>query len=218
MRFPLKTGLWPCLSLLVLLATQSSVMHAQVVTSASATTSSPSSDSLRPGDIIRLRIWREPDLSGDFVVDDRGEVVLPKLGVIRLADQSLDSLRTTLFNQYSRYLTQTSIEVTVLHRIQVLGAVKNPGLYPVDGTMAVADAIALAGGIVVDGNSKQVQLIRDGQKITAKLSPDARIGQMAMRSGDQLYVPFRSWLSRNGYLAGTLLSAAVTAIAILHRN
>lgn len=189
-----------------------SPLHAQNArpTPTASQTLAAASDAVRPGDIIRLRIWREPDLSGDFQIDEGGEVVLPRLGPTRVVDQSPADLRARLVQAYSEFLNQTSIEVSVLRRIQVMGAVKSPGLYPVDPTMTVGDILALAGGITPDGNQKKVQLNRDGRRLFGDLDQGTRLADTPLRSGDQLYVPYRSWLARNGYLVGTLASAAVT--------
>src|ERR671932_772493 len=122
------------------------------------------SDTILPGDVVRLRIWREPDLSGDFPIDESGEVVLPRVGPVKATSETPQSLKTKLYSEYQKYLAQTSIDVTVLRRVQVLGAVRNPGLDPLDATMSVSDAVAMAGGVTTDGNEKKVQLIRGGQK------------------------------------------------------
>src|SRR3954463_1899933 len=98
------------------------------------TTSSPSAHAvavgnvLAPGDIVRLRIWREPDLSGDFAVDEGGVVTFPKIGPLDVLQQSTQSLKETLLGKYDAYLINPSVEVTILRRINVLGAVQKPGL------------------------------------------------------------------------------------------
>ena len=177
-----------------------------------------SQDAILPGDVVRLRIWREPDLSGDFPIDESGEVVLPRIGPVKATSETPESLKAKLYNEYQKYLAQTSIDVSVLRRVQVLGAVKNPGLYPLDATMTVSDAVAMAGGVTPDGNEKKVQLVRGGQKLSGNLPQRTRLADTPIRSGDQLYVPYRSWLSRNGYLAGSLIAASATVIAILSRR
>src|SRR5919199_875193 len=160
----------------------------------------PTPDAILPGDVVRLRIWREPDLSGDFPIDESGEVVLPRVGPVKATSETPQSLKTKLYSEYQKYLAQTSIDVTVLRRVQVLGAVRNPGLYPLDATMTVSDAVAMAGGVTSDGNDKKVQLIRAGQTINGHLDQRERLVDSPIRSGDQLYIPYRSWLARNGYL------------------
>jgi len=167
---------------------------------------------LHPGDIVRLRIWREPDLSGDFPVDQSGIVTFPKLGPIRVADESTASLQMKLVNGYQEFLRNPSIEVILLRRVNVLGAVRNPGLYPVDATMTIADAVALAGGATPDGNRRKIELLRDGKRLDVPLTDAARIADLPIRSGDQLFIPERSWFARNPGLIATAVSAGVSLI------
>jgi len=176
-----------------------------------------SADLLRPGDLIRLRIWREPDLSGDFAVDQLGTVVLPKLGPMAVTKQSPESLKARLIAAYQVYLNHPSIDVMFLRRVQVLGEVRNPGLYPVDPTMTLGDAVALAGGTTMDGNPNKVKLIRDGVTLSGSLSRGARVGDSQVRSGDQIFVPERSWISRNPGILATYITAGVGLfIALQH--
>ncbi len=94
------------------------------------------------------------------------------------------------------FLNHTSVDVAVLRRVQVVGAVQKPGLYHVDPTMTIADAIALAGGVSPDGRTDRVEIIREGQRLRAGTGR-MLISQSAVQSGDQLFVPERSWVSRN---------------------
>jgi protein involved in polysaccharide export with SLBB domain len=125
-----------------------------------------------------------------------------------------DSLKNWILNSYANYLKNPSIEVLLIRRVQVLGAVKNPGLYPVEPTMTVADAIALAGGNTPEGKSNVVELRRQGQK-AGQLSGRSFIGQSSIRSGDQIYVPQRSWISRN---PGVVISAVALISTIVWRS
>lgn len=170
---------------------------------------------LRPGDIVRLTIWREPDLSGDFQVDETGVVVFPLIGPRTVTEVPPDSLRRQLVDAYSTYLRHPSIDVVLLRRVNVLGAVAKAGLYPVDPTMTIADVLALAGGSTPVGDPDKVRLIRDGETITARISQRTVVGELPIRSGDQLYVPERSWLSRNTSIVATLISGAITLFLAL---
>jgi polysaccharide export outer membrane protein len=166
---------------------------------------------LQPGDMVRLRIWREPEMSGDYRVDESGMVVFPRIGALAVGRLSTDSLRSLLVSIYSAQLRDPSIEVTVLRRVNVLGAVRNPGLYHVDPTMTVADVMAMAGGVNGDGNPNRVELIRQGQRVSVRLSQQSLVAESPIRSGDQLWIPQRSWLARNA----TVVAAAVTATALI---
>ncbi len=171
----------------------------------SARVAGPGAGALRPGDAIRLKIWREPDLSGDFPVEEDGVVVLPKIGRTRVTAEHPDSLKAQLVRTYATYLVNPSIQVQILRRIQVLGAVRTPGLYSVDPTMTIADALALAGGVTPQGRSNKVELRRAGEKVSGLLAGRLLIADSPIRSGDQVFVPERSWISRNpGILIGAL--------------
>jgi protein involved in polysaccharide export with SLBB domain len=173
---------------------------------------SDSALALRPGDAVRLRIWREPDLSGDFPVNESGIVVLPKLGPRRVVAENPDSLKAWVVHSYAELLRNPSIEVLLVRRVQVLGAVKNPGLYPIEPTMTVADAIALAGGTTPQGRSDKVELRRQGERVPGKLSGRLLIGESAIRSGDQIYVPERSWISRNPAVVVGVVGLVTTVV------
>jgi protein involved in polysaccharide export with SLBB domain len=174
-------------------------------------------DPLRPGDVVRVRIWRETDLSGDFLVDENGVVMLPKLGPTQVTHEPIDRLRAQLMQAYQMYLHDSSIEIIPMRRIRVTGAVRNPGLYTVDPTVTVADALALAGGATPQGKRDRVLLIRGEMSIDARLSPSEDRTLSPLRSGDQLFVPERSWISRNPRLVIGAVSATASMIWAVSR-
>lgn len=174
-------------------------------------------DVLRPGDIVRLVVWREAAFSGDFTVDRDGRVVLPRLGSVLVAGVPTAELREQIIGGLARYLRNPSIDVIFLRRITIHGAVARAGLYPVDPTMTVLDALALAGGPRGDGRLDRIQLIRDGQEVATISTTGVQIGDLAIRSGDQLFVPEQAWFRRNTALVATAFSAAVSvAITLLY--
>jgi protein involved in polysaccharide export with SLBB domain len=208
-------------ALLLALAAGESAAPRTAATQTAAEPAAPAAaaEPARPGDLVRLRIWREPDLSGDFPVEEDGAVVLPRLGRVEVAGEDPAALRARLSAAYGEFLQHASVSVTLLRRVRILGAVRNPGLYPVDPTMTVADALALAGGTTLQGAPRTVQLVRDGRPLTARLDPDALLANSRLRSGDQLYVPERSWISRNAGVVSAALSATVTvAVALMRRR
>jgi protein involved in polysaccharide export with SLBB domain len=173
---------------------------------------------LRPGDIVRLRIWREPDFSGDFPVESNGIAVLPHIGDVAVHGETSETLRLKLLKGYSEILQNPSISITVLRRIQVLGAVTKPGLYPVDATMTVSDAIALAGGPTPSGKSDKAVLVRDGQRMTTTLQAGATLGSSQVRSGDQIFVPQQSrWANERMFYTAVGAGISVLLAFIRYR-
>ena len=166
---------------------------------ASGTSSSvaASRNSLLPGDVVEVQIWREEDLSGEFTVDEDGIVVLPLIGEKSVSGISPQDLRDQLSEDYAVYLQNPSVNVRLLRRITVAGEVRVPGLYTVDATVSLADLIARAGGLTSDGDSDKVTLTRGGQLYSLDLNGATVVGEAGIRSGDRLLVGRRSWLSRN---------------------
>jgi len=181
-----------------------------------APVTSERADSLRVGDVLRLWIWREPELSGEFLVPENGVVVLPKLGTWKVKGRRPVELRSELITEYQKYLRNPSIEVTFLRRVNVLGSVKHPGVYPLDETMSIANALALAGGPEPEGKPNEVELYRDGKKLITRITQQTRITDLPIQSGDQLFVPERSWAARNTPILAAMVSGLVSvAIALI---
>ena len=207
------------LALGILVGLPLSLAHGQSnVSESTASESTPATATLQPGDMVRLRIWREPDLSGDYPVNEAGEVVLPKLGPLTVSEISGDSLQHMLVASYARFLRQPSIDVILLRRVSVQGEVRSPGVFQVDPTMTVSSVLALAGGPSSDGNTNRIELRRDGQQIEVKLAPETQLLESPLRSGDQLWVPKRSWWSRNtAVIASTLTAVGIVVGAAITR-
>lgn len=213
---PRHTGALGVMAILAMAT--ASPLHAQSDSSVVASPAPEHHQVLRPGDVIRLKIWREPELSGDYIVDIDGNVIFPMIGPYRVVDESPESLKEELLEAYREYLRNPSIEIMPLRRVNVLGAVKAPGLYPIDATMTLADVLALAGGSTPQGDPDKIKLIRDGEAITTRLSQRSRVIDLPIRSGDQLFVPERNWVSRNSGVVAATISASVSLIIALIRN
>lgn len=186
-------------------------VSAQRAMAASGVVSAPTgrdAAGLEPGDVVRLRIWREPDMSGDYPVDARGFATFPRLGSMLVTSVSADSLQRLLVTEYTKYLKNPSVEIVVLRRVRVVGAVKTPGVYTVDPTMRVRDVLALAGGASAEGKTNRVRLDRDGTSRDIDLSDTAHSNEETLRSGDQLYVPQRGWFARNTPLVAAIVSVS----------
>lgn len=165
-------------------------------------------------------VWRELDYSGDFPVDARGLVVLPNLGPVGARGKTAQALSDSITRAYQKFLNNPSIQVTVLRRVAVSGEVAKPGLYPADATITIGELIALAGGVTPNGNQKKIELVRDGRVITSGLGPGTVLQNSPVQSGDQVFVPQRSWMSRNGgiFLAGAVSVTTAVIVAILVRR
>ena len=156
-------------------------------------------------------------MSGDVAVDEQGVATLPRLGPLRVANLPADSLKRLLVSSYARYLRDPAVDITVLRRITVLGAVRTPNVYHVEPTMTVADALALAGGAAPNGKVDEVELRRRDRGAAVKLTRGTRLADTPIRSGDELYVPQRSWFSRNAPLVFGAIGTTVSVLYFIFR-
>jgi polysaccharide export outer membrane protein len=166
---------------------------------------------LEPGDAIRLAFWREPALSGEYPVDAHGSVVLPYVGERTVTGIAPTTVRAELLAEYANVLANQAVQVSLLRRVRILGAVRSPGLYRVDATMTIADALALAGGLSPNGRLDGVRIVRGGMVIPVDLTSDAPVDG-SLHSGDQITVRESGWLARN---SAALLGATISALGFL---
>ncbi len=167
-------------------------------------------NALRAGDMIEIMSWREPDMEGEYLVDEDGRVMLPMLGSIVVTDRVPTELRRELQDEYQARFREESVQVILRRRVRILGAVEEPGLYHVDPTMTAGDVLALAGGVTEAGNPNQIRVIREGETVRElQLRSDTPFTE-EVRSGDQVMVLQRSWFSRHSTLfVGALASGVV---------
>jgi protein involved in polysaccharide export with SLBB domain len=187
-------------------------------TPAVAQTAEPqSSATLRPGDSLRVRVWREPDLSGAYMVDEHGDLTLPRIGRRSVLNVPIDSIRSRIQREYAEFVRDASVEITPLYRVRVTGAVRNPGLFTVNPTMTVGDVIGLAGGATPTGKQNGVELVRDGRRLPVSISPSNQVVSLGLRSGDELYVPERKQIGRYIGMALGAVSTFASLYWVLHR-
>lgn len=165
---------------------------------------------LKPGDVIRLWVFRESAYSGDFAIASQGRVVLPAIGEVEVTRMSPENLRAFIIQEFSKTLRNPVIDVKLLRRVNVLGAVQQPGVILVDETMTVAHVLGLAGGSLPSGKQDEVQLYRGTERLVGRIHGAMRIADLPLQSDDQLFVPERNWVSRNATLLSTAISAVVS--------
>jgi protein involved in polysaccharide export with SLBB domain len=166
---------------------------------------------IRAGDVIRLAVWREAEYTGDFPVDARGTATLPLVGEWNVAGLAPSELRRRLTEAYSRTLREPILYLEVLRRVRVLGSVMRPGVFHLDPTMSVADALATAGGRTPLAREGDLILRRGDEVLRADVRVDALLAELRIQSGDELYVPQRSWVDRN---APPIISGVIGLIGV----
>lgn len=118
---------------------------------------------LGSGDKIRVTVYNEPDLSGDFEVSGQGDVALPLIGQVHVANHTITEVETVVTEKYGKdYLVNPRVNVEVLNYrpFFILGEVKTPGSYPYVNGMTVLNAVALAGGYTNRANHDRIYIKR----------------------------------------------------------
>lgn len=170
---------------------------------------------LQSGDVVRVAIWREPTLNGDFLIDERGMVQLPLLGLRAVTTQPWTDVRDALLVEYRRQLRAESIALTPLRRIYVLGAVSKPGVYMMDPTFELRGIVSMAGGATMEGSLDHLRIVRDGATVAKNLSFTQTALDVGVRSGDQIFVDRRPWADRNSALLLSSFLSLAGIVAIL---
>lgn len=188
-------------------------VDAQDVTASQLTANQRLEDvALGPGDVVRILVWREPDLSGEFIIDELGVVTLPMVGKINVRDVPVSEMRDKLMASYAVQLRNPSVTITPLRRVYVMGEVNRPGLYNADPTLSLAGVLALAGGATSGGDIRKIRLVRNGTVVQSRMNPGASLVDVRIRSQDQIFVERRPWADRNSALLGSAAISAVTLV------
>jgi polysaccharide export outer membrane protein len=150
----------------------------------STTQSSPASGvqlRLSPGDKIKVIVFGEDKLSGDYQIDSAGTVSLPLAGTIQAAGLNKPELEQALTAKLkSEYLRnpRVTVEVISYRPFYVLGEVKTPGEYPYRNGLNVLSAIAIAGGATYRANNSVVYIQRAGTSEMAEFPQSPTIPVM----------------------------------------
>jgi polysaccharide export outer membrane protein len=106
-----------------------------------------------PLDVIEVTIFRIPDLSGTYSLNERGWINMPPLGRVNLNGMTTEQIRATLEKLLGeRYLNAPSIRIEVSdyrsRNCVVIGAVQTPGAIPISGPRTLIEVLAEAGGLL----------------------------------------------------------------------
>lgn len=164
------------------------------------------------GDKVVLKVWREPAWSDAFLVDPTGEVVLPRIGRMRVVGMTSAVLEDSVRARLAAYLREPNVDIIVLRRVAVLGAVRKPDVLFVEPLTTLRDVIAQAGGVSEEGDPNRVEIVRGGERIAVGRWRDAAARPAQVRSGDQVIVQQRGWWARNALAAVSSLAVAASVL------
>ena len=198
-------------ALLVFLAGQAAPAAAQGAEGTGAV-----SGPLRPGDLVRINVWGDPAMSGDFPIAGNGTIQHPIYQEIVVTGIPAEAVQERVRTLLSRLVAAPQFVVQPLVRVAVGGQVRQPNVHLVPIDMTISDAIMLSGGVSEVGRIERVRLLRGGQEMMLDLTnPDMRAATMRVQSGDQIIVMRRRSVLFDVVLPVSSVIAGLGSIAVL---
>ena len=175
---------------------------AQTVAPAQAVAVPAAEYRLGAGDVVRISVYQNPDLSLETRVTEAGVVSYPLLGSVRLGGLSVTAAEQLLADglRNGNFVKQPQVTLVVVqvrgNQASVLGQVNRPGRYPLEVTdLRLTDLLALAGGTANNGADRVVVTgTRDGRPmrlevdLPALFGPGGREQDLRIQHGDTVWV------------------------------
>ncbi len=146
---------------------------------------------LQPGDKITITVYGEESLSGNYQLDQSGQISLPLAGTVEAKGLTQAQLEHLLAKKFrSEYLKHPRVTVTIttLQPYYIMGEVKNPGQFPYQSGLNVLTALAIAGGPTYRASRTNVEIQRRGDSRMHDYPISAKV---PILPGDVIKVPQR---------------------------
>ena len=149
-------------------------------------------------DVLRVTVWKEPDLTGDVTVRLDGMITVPLLGDVQAAGRSPSQLAATLVTELQRFVESPRVTVSVTQatsaRVYVVGQMVKPGEFALSGRMTVLKALALAGGFKEFAKPESIVVVREDQTVVPfhfrRVAEGTDVSQnILLAAGDTIVVP-----------------------------
>lgn len=118
---------------------------------------------LDSGDKLRVTVFGQSDLSGDFSVDGGGNIAIPLIPPVRARGLTTDRLQAAIEESLGKTLLRNpnvSVQIMEFRPFFILGEVQRAGQYPFVNGMTVQSAVAIAGGFSYRANQDTVHITR----------------------------------------------------------
>jgi polysaccharide biosynthesis/export protein len=163
----------------------------------------PNEYRLGPGDIVRITVYNNPDLTTEAQITQQGRITFPLIGEVQIGGTEKGQAEQLIARRLGEggFVVKPQVNVLVLgfksQQISVLGQVNRPGKYPIEQASTLADLLAMAGGISQTGADVITHITKDGDGKTTKRDIDInealRRGEMEVNfpvgNGDIIFVP-----------------------------
>lgn len=170
----------------------------RAATPAAGGASTPPGYAIGPSDVLRIVVWKEPDLTLDVTVRPDGMITVPLLGDVPAAGRVPSQLAGALVARLEEFIESPRVTVSVSQatsaRVYVVGQMMRPGEFPLSGRMTVLKALALAGGFKEFAKSDSIVIIREDQTVIPvnykRIADGKDVSQnVLLAAGDTIVVP-----------------------------
>lgn len=122
---------------------------------------------LGPGDRLRIKVYNEPELTGEYEINSSGFVSLPLAGQIKAAGLTTRQLEQNVIARIKSQISdpRINIEIAAYAPFYIYGEVKKAGEYPYRPGLTLADAVATAGGLTYRANEDRIYVRHAGARI-----------------------------------------------------
>jgi polysaccharide export outer membrane protein len=115
-------------------------------------------------DVLAINVWKETELSRSVPVRSDGKISLPLVGEVQASGETPRQLEQAIAVKLKNYISEPEVTVIVQQinsqKFNILGQVVRPGSYPLTNSIAVLDAIAVAGGFRDFAKKKSIYILR----------------------------------------------------------
>ncbi|WP_249780946.1 polysaccharide biosynthesis/export family protein [Bradyrhizobium sp. dw_78] len=146
---------------------------------------------LGPNDRVRVKVYGEPDIAGEYEVDSTGQISVPLAGHVMASGLTTKQLERSIASTLAKGIVRdprVNVEVALYRPYYILGEVKKSGEYPYRLGLTVLDAVASAGGFTYRANENKVFLRRSGGTAEEVHSLDSPV---PVFPGDNIRIPER---------------------------
>ena len=160
-----------------------------------------------PEDVLMIKVWQEPNLSGSVTVGPDGMISLQLIDEVRADGLTTEQLKRVLTDRLKNFIKEPDVNVQVLRvnsrKFIIQGEVSRPGSFPLTGPTTMMEALVSAGGFREFANPKKIYLLRTETDPQTKkpetkkfdfnykdVSHGKKMEQnILIQNGDQIFVP-----------------------------
>jgi polysaccharide biosynthesis/export protein len=157
----------------------------------------PKSYKIGPEDVILVRVWREAELTGLYLVRPDGKITMPLIGDILASGLTPENLATQITEGLGKIMVKPDVTVSVQQvnskKYYITGEVNKTGQFPLVLPVTILEALSQAGGLREFGNGKKIVILRGAERLKFNYNEVIKGKNLQqnimLQNGDHIIVP-----------------------------